>query len=76
MAPWDGQEENIGEAAVLNAQGGAVAFIGTPRTVYSTPNHRLNTAFTRSLFDVDADGRRNSGGWALAEAKNAYKSVK
>ena len=75
VAPWDGQEENIGEAAVLNAQGGAVAFIGTPRTVYSTPNHRLNTAFTRSLFDVDADGRRNSGGWALAEAKNAYKSV-
>jgi hypothetical protein len=24
---------------------------------------------------VGADGRRNSGGWALAEAKNDYKSV-
>ena len=75
VAPWDGQEENIGEAAVLSVQGGAVAFIGTPRTVYSTPNHRLNTAFTRYLFGVDAEGRRNSGGWALAEAKNDYKSV-
>lgn len=75
VAPWDGQEENIGEAAMLNAQGGAVAFIGTARTVYSSPNHRLNTAFTGYLFDTDETGRRNAAGWALAEAKNDNMSV-
>ncbi|MBO7045140.1 MAG: Por secretion system protein, partial [Prevotella sp.] len=32
---FDGQEENIGETAVLNKKGGAVAFFGTTRTVYA-----------------------------------------
>ena len=75
VAPWDGQEDNIGEASLLNANGGAVAFIGTARTVYSTPNHNLNTAFTKYLFSTDDTGQRVSAGWALALAKNDYSSI-
>ena len=32
--PYDQNIQNIGEAAVLNNKGGAVAFFGTARTVY------------------------------------------
>jgi hypothetical protein len=33
--PFDGLEANIGEYALLNDKGGAVAFYGTTRTVSS-----------------------------------------
>ncbi|MBP5196254.1 MAG: type IX secretion system sortase PorU [Bacteroidaceae bacterium] len=75
VAPWDGQEDNIGEAALLNEKGGAVVFVGTPRTVYSSPNHNLNVSFTKYLFGTDDEGKRISAGWALAEAKNDNMSV-
>lgn len=75
VAPWDGHEDNIGEAALLNEKGGAVVFIGTARTVYSSPNHNLNVSFTKYLFATDSEGRRLSAGWALAEAKNDNMSV-
>ena len=74
-APWDGQEDNLGESTLLNANGGAVAYIGTTRTVYSTPNHNLNTSFSRKVFATDSEGKRYSAGWALAEAKNENKST-
>lgn len=69
VAPFDSQEDNIGEAAVRNPEG-AVAFIGTTRTVYSTPNMYLNRYFSQSLLGNDADGRRNSVGEALRQAKS------
>lgn len=69
ITPFDSQEDNLGEAAVLNSKGAAVAFIGTARTVYSTQNYHINSFFSNRLFGHDESGRRNSVGDALREAK-------
>ena len=69
VAPFDMAEENIGEAAVRNANGGAVAFLGTTRTVYSSPNSLLNQFFTRHVLGRDSNGRRNTLGDAVRQAK-------
>lgn len=68
VAPFDSQTDNLGEAAVLNA-GGAVAFIGTTRTVYSTPNLYLNRFFSQYLLSRDDNGKRRAVGEALRMAK-------
>ncbi len=70
IAPFDSQEDNLGEAAVLNPDG-AVAFISTLRTVYSTPNLYLNRYFSQYLFSNDVHGKRNSVGEALRLAKGS-----
>lgn len=71
ITPFDSQEDNLGEAAVLNKNGVAVAFIGTARTVYSTQNYYLNNFFSEYLFGHDKDGRRFSVGDALRKAKGS-----
>ncbi len=55
IMPFDGTVATIGEAAVLNANGGAFAFFGTTRTVYSSYNKRINTAFLQYVLDTDGD---------------------
>lgn len=70
VMPFDTQTENIGEAAVLNEKGAAVAFYGTARTVYANLNLQMNKAFTRFLFGKDDRGRRNRLGDAVRLAKN------
>ena len=50
IMPYDGTEDNIGEKAVLNANGGAVAFFGTTRTVYTDRNKVIDEAYLRALF--------------------------
>lgn len=45
IMPFDGQEANIGESALLNKRGGAIAFFGTTRTVYASYNRQMNLAF-------------------------------
>ena len=74
IPPFDSQEENLGEAAVLNDGGAAVAFIGTTRTVYSTQNYYLNQFFSQYLFELDEDKRRISVGDALRMAKGSVVS--
>lgn len=69
IMPFDTQQDNIGEAALLNSKGGAVAFFGTARTVYITQNRHLNEAYMRYLV-TPADGRYRSIGEAMREAKN------
>lgn len=71
ITPFDSQEANLGEAAVLNEDGVAVAFIGTTRTVYSTQNYYLNNFFSQYLFGHDKDGMRLSVGDALRKAKGS-----
>ena len=71
VMPFDGSVDNIGEAAVLNPQGGALAFYGTTRTVYAIENLRMNLFFMRYLFGRDANGRRHAIGDAIRLAKNA-----
>ena len=70
IAPFDSQTENIGEQAVLNPNGGAVAFIGTSRTVYVTQNKNINTRILETLFQNDSTGKYPSVGEALRIAKN------
>ena len=69
IAPFDGYLENIGEQALFNKDGGAIAFIGTTRTVYALHNRSMNQAFTRRLLELDG-GRPRTIGEALRLAKN------
>ncbi len=70
IMPFDGVSETIGEAAVLNADGGAVAFFGTTRTVYSNYNKSINMAFLRLVLSHDDDGCAMTIGEAQRQAKN------
>ena len=69
IAPFDSQTENIGEQAVLNPKGGAIAFYGTTRTVYTDRNKRINKAFLRALFT-----RVNDNYVSLGEAQRIAKN--
>lgn len=68
IMPFDGQEENIGETALLNDRGGAIAFFGTTRTVYQSYNRLMNLAFTRHL--LSSRQKRTAIGEAVRLAKN------
>lgn len=69
IMPYDAQQDNIGEAAVLNQNGGAVAFFGTTRTVYVDRNRAINQAYLEALLTPD-NGRYVSIGEAQRLAKN------
>lgn len=49
--PFDTAEENLGEEAMYNSNGGAIAFLGTTRTVYENYNVKINRALMRTLFN-------------------------
>ena len=66
---FDSQTENIGETAILNPNGAAVAFIGTSRTVYAHKNLALNGYFCKAVFASDELNRPNRVGDALRMAK-------
>ena len=70
IMPFDGPEDNIGEAAFFNKKGGAVAFYGTTRTVYQSYNRLMNLAFTRHVLSRDANGRPTPIGEAVRLTKN------
>ena len=70
IMPFDSQEENIGETAMLNKNGGAIVFYGTTRTVYASYNRTMNQEFTTNVLGT-ADGRRISVGEAARLAKNS-----
>lgn len=69
IMPFDGTTVNIGESAVLNPNGGAMAFYGTTRTVYITQNQYINEEFIRALF-TKKDGKFMTLGEAQMTAKN------
>ena len=70
IMPFDGQEENIGETALFNAKGGAIAFFGTTRTVYQPQNKLMNVAFTRQVLSRDESGQMMPIGEAVRRAKS------
>jgi hypothetical protein len=72
---FDSQEENIGETAMLNSNGGAIAFFGTTRTVYQEQNMRLNRAMMRNVF-ASTNGQRNSIGEAVRLSKIGLVTAK
>ena len=69
IMPWDGSSATIGETAVLNAKGGAMAFFGTTRTVYANYNSVINKSFIKHVLDISS-GRKNTLGEAQMLAKN------
>lgn len=75
VMPFDAQIENIGETAVLNPKGAAVAFYGTARTVYANYNYDMNRNFTKFLFGCDEDGERNRLGDAVRLSKMAQSAT-
>lgn len=76
VVPFDMNTENLGVEAVLNKDGGAMGFIGTARTVYSSPNRTLNTNFMKRVLGKKSNGERYSIGEALAQAKSDILSNK
>ena len=74
IMPFDTQEENIGETAMFNSRGGAIAFFGTTRTVYTGDNQNMNCAFLKYLLG-STDGRRHTLGDAVRLSKNDVRSI-
>jgi len=71
IMPFDGQESNLGDAALFNPNGGAIAFFGTTRTVYAAWNRLLNLAFTNYVLG-SSNGVRTTIGQAAIRAKNEF----
>ena len=69
IMPFDGTVSNIGESAIFNQKGGAIAFYGTTRTVYQDRNRVMNLAFTKYVFEEDSEGRPIPVGEAARLAK-------
>ncbi|MDO5446883.1 MAG: type IX secretion system sortase PorU [Prevotellaceae bacterium] len=69
IMPIDAKTENHGENAMLNPNGGAIAFLGTTRTVYANYNRKINQLYTNFVLS-STNGVQNSIGDALRLAKN------
>lgn len=75
--PFDGTAATIGEEALLNANGGSIAFMGTTRTVVETNNSRMNIAFMRHLLsydEVETDGVKRIKPVTIGEAQRRAKN--
>lgn len=69
VMPFDKNIANVGESAVLNNKGGAVAFFGTTRTVYASYNADMNDLFMKHVLSVK-DGKPVTLGEAQRLTKN------
>ena len=69
IMPFDGVTETIGESAVLNEKGGAVAFYGTARSVFTSANKYINHAFMKRVLSLQ-DGKPIALGEAHRLAQN------
>lgn len=70
ISPFDMNEENIGETALLNPKGAAMGMITTSRTVYSSQNRKINKNFMKHVLGRKSNGKRVTLGEALHLAKN------
>ena len=69
IMPFDGQEDNIGEASMSYAEGGSIAFFGTTRTVYADRNRYINHTTLKYLFTRDEAKRLPTIGEAIRRTK-------
>lgn len=70
ITPFDMNIDNIGSTALQNDKGAAIAFIGTARTVYSSPNREINKNFMSHVLATKNNGEYYTIGEALAQAKS------
>jgi hypothetical protein len=75
IMPFDTFDDNIGETAMLNSKGGAIAFFGTTRTVYTGDNRNMNCSFLANVLAIGDDGRPNTLGDAVRIAKNDVRTI-
>lgn len=68
IMPYDGQEDNFGEGALFNKDGGAVAFFGAARTVYASQNQHINYNFMQEVLSTA--GGKVAMGEAVRRSKN------
>ena len=69
--PFSSLTDNIGKTAILNADGAAVAFVGTAGTVLEEMNSRINKYFMRYVLSFDNDDQPVTIGEALRRSKNS-----
>ncbi len=69
IMPIDTKIENFGKVSMSNPKGGAVAFVGTTRTVFSFENSKINLLFSKYVL-AEENGRCLTLGEALRKAKN------
>ena len=69
IMPFDGSTQTIGETAILNKKGGAIAFFGTTRTVFANYNKLINMAFLKHVLSMP-NGTPITIGEAQRLAKN------
>jgi len=69
VTPFDMNTENHADHALLNKTGGAVAFIGTARTVYSSQNRTINNNFMSYVLGYKNSGAHYTLGEALLQGK-------
>ncbi len=65
------EQSSAGEAALLNANGGAIALLSTTRVVFAPSNHYLSQNFYYKAFLRDEKGQRHRMGEVVRLAKNA-----
>lgn len=69
IAPFDNLTDNLGQAALYNEEGGAIAVMCATRSVYANYNRSLNMSFIEQLFTRNDKGSRPGMGEALRLAK-------
>jgi hypothetical protein len=74
VSPFDIGDGSIGEEAILNPVGAAVAMFTTTRTVYQSQNALINQQFMRNVLSRDSKGRASTIGDAVRKAKVALIS--
>lgn len=74
IMPFDGVTSTIGETALLNSKGGAMAFFGTARTVYASYNKIINRNFLINALKI-TDGKPTTLGEAQRVAKNSVNTL-
>lgn len=70
IMPFDANMSTIGEEAVRNSRGGAIAVFSTSRTVYASSNKQINLRFMRYALSLDDNGQPMKLGDAVRLAKN------
>lgn len=75
VSPMDATTVNLGVQGVLNEGGGALAFVGTTRTVYASNNKDMNRYFSTYLFGKDSQGKRYRLGDAMRLSKVSLVDV-
>ncbi len=69
ISPFDLADGSLGEEAILNPVGAAVAMFTTTRTVYQSHNSLINRQFMQNVLRRDENGRATAIGDAVRKAK-------